>query len=203
MLRIAVTGGIACGKSLVGLALTEMDVPVCDTDALGHQQLAPGAPAFDNLVARFGSGVVDASSGAIDRAALGRLVFQDSVAREDLNAIVHPHVWYALASWFEAQADTDVAAAIALVPLLFETGAEAGAWDAIICVTAREEVVEDRLVNLRGLTQQEARQRVASQLPNIEKAAQADYVIVNNGSTACARQQTKMVMDQIFRKEKV
>ena len=110
-------------------------------------------------------------------------------------------MWSALESWFESCATRKAKAAVALVPLLFETGAQRRTWDAIVCVTASEAVVEDRLVNLRGLTQEEARGRVAAQLPNMEKAAQAEYVIVNNGSAASARQQTEMVIKQIFKKE--
>jgi dephospho-CoA kinase len=201
MLRVAVTGGIACGKSLVGNCLAEMQVPVCDTDELAHRLLMPGEAAYAGVVARFGSGIVLPTSGEIDRTILGSLVFNDETARRDLNDLVHPHVWTALDRWFAECEQARASCAVALVPLLFETGAESRGWAAVVCVTARDELVEERLIAYRGLTPVQARQRVAAQLPNQKKAAQADYVIVNNGGVDCVKQQAESVIAKILQKE--
>lgn len=193
MVRIAITGGIACGKSLVASYVAEQGVPVCEADALAHAVLAPGEAVHRAVVERFGPEIVG-PDGVIDRCRLGRLVFEDNRRLADLNALTHPEILRRVRAWLAAQsAETPVAAAV--IPLLYEIGDEAN-WDRVVCVAAPE---ADQLRRLgeRGLTKEEARRRVASQWPQVRKTARADFVIYNGGSRELLRQQTNDVMRSI------
>lgn len=172
---LAVTGGIACGKSEVGRILAQQGFAVLDTDWLAHQLMKTGTPVFQKTVERFGSTVIG-SDGEIDRAVLGRIVFDDPDALKALNRIVHPTVMKAVEQWKVEQAGD----AAVLVPLLFEVGWCDG-WGAIICVSADEEQVFQRL-ETRGMKRGEATRRVAAQMPLKEKEERADFIIENNGS---------------------
>lgn len=170
---IAVTGGIACGKSETGRVLSEQGFTVLDTDLLAHELMKRGRPLFEKVVARFGGPVVG-ENGEINRKVLGGIVFSDDEAREELNALVHPVVIDETERWIKRQT-ADVAV---LIPLLYETGWVDG-WDAVICVSSTDEQIVQRLRG-RGLNEAEARGRISAQMPLEEKEQQADFVIVNN-----------------------
>lgn len=170
---LAVTGGIACGKSETGRLLAEEGFAVLDTDALAHEVMAAGSPIFQQLVGRFGEGVVG-KNGELDRKALGTIVFNDPDALSDLNAMVHPAVIEAAEHW-KARQSGDCAV---LVPLLFETGWING-WSAVVCLSAEEETVFQRLEK-RGLSPDEVRKRISAQMPLSEKKKKSDFVIENN-----------------------
>jgi len=194
MLRIAVTGGIACGKSLVGSFLEDGGVAVCDSDALAHETIAPGQPAHGEIIEAFGEGVLDAK-GAVDRAVLGDRVFSDPEQREKLNAIVHPRVREGWRAWLREREAASRAAAV-IIPLLFEVGVDLE-WDAIICVTAAEATQLQRMAT-RGLSEADARRRLAAQLPNAEKARRSGYVIENSGTVEELRMQVNEVIERIL-----
>ena len=196
-LALGVTGGIACGKSEVGRVLQRSGVPVLDADDVAHDLMRPGRPVHRAVVRRFGRGIVG-PSGAIDRAALGRIVFADATARSELNALVHPAVRRARERWMrEALRRHPVAAAI--VPLLFETGA-GDAFDAVICVAApRREVM--RRLRARGLTAAAAAQRVRAQMPLREKRRRADRVIENDGTLAGLARATRRALASLIEQE--
>jgi dephospho-CoA kinase len=194
MLRVAVTGGIACGKSLVGSILRERGYAVCETDELAHELMKPGEPAYEEIVKIFGEDILD-SAGYIHRGRLGALVFEKPRCRSRLNGIVHPRVRDEWRSWLrERPEETEVA--IVIIPLLFEVDAHSG-WNAIICVSAAEETQLARLKE-RGLTDDQARLRIRSQMPNAEKAKRSDYVIYNDGTREALRMRTDQVMRQII-----
>jgi dephospho-CoA kinase len=194
MLTVGVTGGIACGKSLIGTLLKDGGIAVCESDQLGHTIIEPGTPAYCEIIEAFGDSVLD-ESGAIDRGELGRRVFSDSRERERLNAIVHPRVRQAWKAWLsDRPQDSEVAAVI--VPLLYEVGAE-GEFDVVICVSASEPTQMARLVD-RGLSESDARFRIAAQMSTEEKAARADYNIQNDGTKESLEVKTLEVMDTIL-----
>ncbi len=197
-LRVALTGGIACGKSTAGRMLAEHGVAVCDADEIARELLAPGTPYTRRVIERFGPSIVDAA-GAIDRRALGRRVFMDAAERAALEAIVHPETLRRLGAWLDEQRRMGRSAA-AIVPLLFEVGATVG-WDAVICVTADMAVVRRRLAE-RGLTPDEAERRVAAQWSLAEKARRADYVIENNGTLDELRRAVEQTWQMISKKER-
>jgi len=196
-LALGVTGGIACGKTEVGRVLRSRGFPVLDADDVAHDLMGPGKPVHRAVVRRFGPDVVSAS-GAIDRGALGRLVFADATARQELNVLVHPAVFRAMDRWMrDALRRHPVAAAI--VPLLFETGA-GDAFDAVICVAAPRCEVMKRL-RARGLTAADATRRIRAQMPLREKRRLADRVIVNDGNLAGLAQTTRRVLASLIEEE--
>jgi dephospho-CoA kinase len=190
MLTIAITGGIACGKSLAGRYLSEMGVPVCEADDLARAVLAKGEPVRDRVVESFGPGIV-MPDGEIDRAALAALVFGDAGKRGQLNALTHPEIMRRLRAWVSGQSAKSPYVA-AVIPLLYEIKDEAH-WDVVVCVSAPEAEQRRRLV-MRGMTAEEAEARMRSQLRLAEKMERSDYVIFNGGSEMLLEEQVGRVM---------
>jgi dephospho-CoA kinase len=178
MLKIALTGGIATGKSYVLEGFRRRGIPVLDADTLAHGVMAPGTEATAAIAARFGN--VIGVDGAVDRAKLGPIVFADAGARRDLEAIVHPAVYRSITAGVRAFERLGGSPFVVVdVPLLYETG-HASDFDRVI-VTACPVEVQLRRLAARGLTDAEARQRLAAQQTTDEKAARADFVIGTDG----------------------
>jgi len=196
MVRIAVTGGIACGKSLVGKFLSGQGIPVCEADVLAHEKMSPGTRVFSRVVRVFGNGILGAD-GAIDRRVLGRRVFSNPQQVAALNAIVHPAVKNAWKEWLAIKQKTARAAAV-VVPLLYEVG-EGEGWDAVICVTSAPVLQIQRLKG-RGLSRPEACRRMQAQMGTAEKAERADFVIVNDGTRTMLEEQSNRVVRHIVEK---
>ncbi|PPG90010.1 dephospho-CoA kinase [Rathayibacter rathayi] len=178
---LALTGGIASGKSTVARRLAEHGAVVVDADVLARQVVEPGEPALAAIIERFGPAVIR-SDGALDRAALGTIIFSDAVARADLNAITHPAVTLRSQRLFAeaAAADPDVVV-VYDVPLLAE-GRGAREFDEVVVVHAPQRTRIERLVALRGMTEEQARARVSSQASDEERLALADVVIDSSGT---------------------
>jgi dephospho-CoA kinase len=199
MLKVALTGGIATGKSFVVGELSRHGVPCLDADALAHGVMQPGTEATAAIAERFGREVID-PSGGVNRAALGSIVFADAGARRDLEAIVHPAVYRAIEAGlraFERLGDTPLA--VVDIPLLYETG-RAGDFDAVVATVCTVERQTARLRE-RGLTDDQARQRLAAQLPAEEKARRADYVISTDGTFDETRAQVTHVVEALAERE--
>jgi dephospho-CoA kinase len=180
MLKIALTGGIATGKSYVLDQFRRRGVPCLDADELAHGVTAAGTEATAAIAARFGMAIL-AADGAVDRAKLGPIVFADPAARRDLEAVVHPAVFRAIAAGLRAFELTGIYPfAVVDVPLLFETGAETS-FDRVIVTACPPELQIARLAK-RGMSEADARQRLAAQWPTGDKAARADYVIRTDGT---------------------
>jgi dephospho-CoA kinase len=180
VLKVALTGGIATGKSYVLDRFRRHGVPCLDADALAHGVEAAGTEATAAIAARFGAHVLMAD-GSVDRAKLGPIVFADPAARRELEAIVHPAVYRAITAGLRGFEQIGGAAyAVVDVPLLYETGA-ADKFDRVI-VTVCPEPVQLARLTARGLSEQAARQRLAAQLPAADKAARAHFVIRTDGA---------------------
>lgn len=188
------TGGIACGKNLVGEALAARGAEVIDTDAVSHALLRNGQPLHCRVVAAFGRRILG-PGGEIDRGALGRIVFADPAKRRRLERLVHPAVIRAVDRWLRARRRL----AAVLVPLAYEVGWER-AWDRVVCVAAPAPVQLARL-RRRGLSEAEARARIAAQWPVEEKMRRADFVVFNSGGLASARKQAARILNSIRRYE--
>lgn len=188
MKRVALTGGIATGKSYVRAQFEALGVPTIDADLLARQAVEPGAPAFRAVVDRFGPGVVG-PSGALDRRRLGAIVFADPEARRDLERIVHPYVRQAMEAWF-ARLDPLHPFAVADIPLLYETGRERE-FDVVVVAACAPETQVARVMARDRLTEAEARQRLAAQLPIEEKVRRADHVIRTDGPFKETRKQVR------------
>lgn len=172
---IAVTGGIACGKSTSGEALETLGVPVLDTDAVAHDLLVNDSAVRRELRDRFGAGVF--SGDAVDRKALGRVVFADAAARQALEAILHPRIRSRVREWLATAGAGRVAAV--QVPLLYEAGWE-GEFGRVVCVACSPAVQRERLRS-RGLDEAEIDRRLAAQMPVEEKMKRANVVLWNDG----------------------
>jgi dephospho-CoA kinase len=180
MLRIALTGGIATGKSHVLQLCRNRGVPCLDADDLAHGVTTAGTEATAAIAERFGLDVLDAS-GAVDRHTLARIVFADASARRELEAIVHPAIYRAIAAGLRAfELIEHSPLAIVDIPLLYETG-HAGDFDRVIATACSRETQMTRLRE-RGLSGIEAEQRLAAQMSAAEKASRADYVIRTEGT---------------------
>lgn len=190
MRRVALTGGIATGKSHVRAEFERLGVPTIDADVLAREAVAPGTPALVAIANRFGGDLID-STGALDRRKLAALVFTDPAARRDLEAIVHPAVGARIDAWFDALA-TRHAFAVADIPLLYETGRERDFHEVIVTACDPETQVR-RVVGRDSITEQEARQRIAAQLSTEEKVRQADHVITTDGSFDDTNSQVRRV----------
>lgn len=177
-MRIGVTGGIASGKTLVSDALARLGAVVIDADLIAREVVEPGTAGLAEIVERFGPEILG-DDGALDRAALGEIVFADDAARADLNAIVHPRV-RARASALEASAPTGAVVAH-IIPLLVETGQQ-DAYDGVLVVDAPDDVRERRLMQRNALTREQARARIAAQATRDERLAAATWVIDNSGA---------------------
>ena len=187
-MRVAITGGIACGKSLFSHYLSQLGVDILDADDVVHRLEEPGGAAVDAITQLFGEGV-RRPDGGIDRAVLGTLVFDDEAARARLNRVVHPLVKAAFKAWL-SEPGKGVKAAV--IPLLFEVGWDAE-WDVIICLASSEAVQLERLMRVRGLSEEQARRRIAAQMPVAEKAARSHLVVNNDADVATLAQEAARV----------
>jgi len=194
MVKIAVTGGIACGKSRVADYLEARDIPVCDADRLAHRALAPDGAAYALVLAFYGDTILT-PTGLIDRVKLGNIVFADAGARSRLNQLVHPVVKAEIEQWLAGKSTAGCTRVAVVVPLLFEANMEQG-WDATICVACSPEVQHARLLE-RGLNAEACRQRVAAQLPLEAKIKRSDFVIWNNGTIASLESKIQTVLKLI------
>jgi dephospho-CoA kinase len=194
VLTVGLTGGIATGKSYVLDQFRRRGVPCLDADELVHGVEAAGTEATAAIAARFGAEVL-AADGSVNRARLGPIVFADPAARRELEAIVHPAVYRAIAAGVRAFELTGTHAfAIVDVPLLFETGADQR-FDRVIVTACPPEIQIARLQQ-RGLNEEAARQRLAAQWPTEKKAAHADFVVRTDGTF----EETNAQIDDIFRR---
>lgn len=184
---VGLTGGIGSGKSALAAELRSLGVPVVDADAIARDCLAPGTSGLDAVVGRFGREVL-AADGTLDRAALAAIVFADASARHDLEAITHPciraGIEAALAT-LAARTDPPVLAVVEH-PLLVETGAHERV-DSVVVVEAPLAVRIARLVAQRGMSEADARGRIAAQVDDATRRACADHVVNNDGDLVALR----------------
>ena len=191
-MKIALTGGIACGKSLVAKFLRELGVQTLDADDVVHELEAPGGAAIPAIVASFGQSVL-APDGGIDRAKLAALVFTgegrkvrcrpNGTPLQALEAILHPLVRQRLLDFARLPPvpHSPFPISLAIIPLLFESHFDSD-YDIILCVSSTEDRQIDRMMRTRGYTRAQAEGRLAAQMPVAEKAARADWTIQNNST---------------------
>lgn len=180
---VALTGGIASGKSTVSGRLAEHGAVIVDADELAREVVEPGTPALEAIRQRFGDGVI-AADGSLNRAGLGAIVFGDPEALAELNAITHPAVWRtALARFAQAEASDPHAIVVYDVPLLVEasTGRPLR-FDRVVVVEAERAERLRRLVHERGMSAEDAARRIDAQADDSQRRAVADVVLDNNGS---------------------
>lgn len=196
-LVVGLTGGIGSGKSTVGgLLARRREVTVIEADAVVHQLQRKGEPVFEAIVERFGAGVVG-GDGELDRGALGEIVFSDDSARRDLEAIVHPAVGVEMVR-LRSLAESEGKIVFLDIPLLAEAGPDAKQrWglDAVVVVYTPLETAIGRLVEQRGMAEDDARARAAAQLSPEDRRTAADFIVDNSLGPA----ELELEVDRLWR----
>ncbi|WP_110114080.1 dephospho-CoA kinase [Bacillus sp. CGMCC 1.16541] len=177
---IGLTGGIASGKSTVAHMMEELEIPVVDADKIAKEVVEVGTDTYHQIVQTFGEEILQKDR-SIDRVKLGAIIFQNKEEREKLNAIVHPAVRQSMLRQKEQFLQDGNEIVVLDIPLLFESDLT-HLVDRVIVVYVDEDVQLARLMKRNGLTEEEAKSRIQSQMPLVQKIALADSVINNNGS---------------------
>lgn len=198
MLRLGLTGGIASGKSAVAAMLRDIGFAVLDADSLAHKLIEPGQPAYEEVVQEFGPTIL-APGGRVDRPKLSAIVFSDRAKLDRLNAIVHPRVSEVIFSQFEAWKRAGIRDAVFVeAALLVESGIHKSLDGLVVAWCSPEQQIERLLT--RGLSEAEARRRIASQLPVEEKLGLATEKIDCTGSLEETRRQVEGLAAKLRRK---
>ncbi len=199
MLKVGLTGGIGCGKSHILREFHKLGVYTIDADEIAHQVILPKQPAYGKILDTFGPEIL-ASDQTIDRKKLGKVVFSDEKARQQLNQIVHPFVREEEASRvaeFENQETPRSPMIMVDAALMVETGSYRK-YDFVIVVYCQPGVQLQRLISRDRFSQEEALQRIGSQMPLLEKIKYADYIIENSGRLSETNKQVKQIFTELL-----
>jgi dephospho-CoA kinase len=180
MFAIGLTGGIGSGKSAVADQLVERGAVLIDADLVAREVVEPGGPAYQPLIDRFGTDILDGHS-KVDRPALAAKVFSNPEALRDLNAITHPAIGIEMIQRRQALADSDAVVVLA-IPLLTAQHRETVGLNAVVVVDCPTEVAIERLVTLRSMERADAQARIDAQISRPERNKEADFVLDNSGS---------------------
>lgn len=199
MLKVALTGGVACGKSTIGQMLVARGAHLIRADEIAHQLMRPGEATYQAIVGHFGDGILHVD-GSIDRQKLADAAFGAGRVKE-LNAIVHPAVVAFQERWMEETGSRDPSAVVIVeAALIFEAGVQAR-FDKIVAVICRPEQKAERFAARQKLSLDDARaeveRRSAAQIPDDAKARAADYVIDNSGDLATAERQVNELWEKL------
>ncbi len=190
------TGGIACGKSTVASFFRALGARTIDADEIGHEMLRQPGTAFDEIIKRFGTGILTAS-GEIDRKLLGMAVFSDPQKRLELNIILHPRIIKRQEELVEQYCQESPGAVVIVdAALIYEAGVEDHFAKVLVAWCAREQQ-EERLIAKTGISREEAARRIAAQIPAEEKRRRADFVIDCSGSLASTQAQVEVLYPQL------
>jgi dephospho-CoA kinase len=189
------TGGVGMGKSTAAGFFLQLGARIVDTDELAHQLVEPGQLALAEIQKEFGSGLI-AGDGRLKRQELARLVFSEPAARNKLEGILHPRIRECWQAQVETWRSENCPLAMVVIPLLFETCAEAG-FDKIICVACSPEGQLERL-RARGWPADQIHGRIAAQLPVEQKQARSHYVVWTEGSLANHRRQVEAIVKKLI-----
>jgi dephospho-CoA kinase len=193
MKTFGITGGIGMGKSTAAAILRERGVPVVDTDDLARQVVAPGEPALAEIQYAFGRELV-AADGSLKRDQLASLVFSNPEARTKLESILHPRIQRLWETQLTAWRVEGRAVAAVVIPLLFETKVES-AFDSVICLACSDATQRSRLA-ARGWSPDQIAQRIAAQMPVIEKMSRSDHVVWTEGEAAVTATQLERILSR-------
>ena len=193
MVTVALTGNVGSGKSTVAAIWQEAGIPVLSADAVAREVVKPGTTGLSAVVDAFGPDVLD-DTGALDRDAMRRVVFDDPDARARLESILHPLIGARRDRWVEERREEGAVLVVAEVPLLFEVGLETE-FDSSVMVAATRDVCLERLTESRGLSREEGLKIWSAQMDPAEKESRADYVIHNNGTLADLRDRALALLD--------
>ena len=193
MLAVGLTGGIGSGKSAVADLLVARGAVLIDADQVARDVVAPGGPAYQPLVDRFGPGIV-APDGTIDRPALAAVAFADEATRLELNAITHPAIGIAMIQARDALAETDDIVVLA-IPLLTAVHRETVKLHKVVVVDTPTDIALERLLSQRGFERADAEARIKAQITREERVKEADFVLDNSGDRAALEAQVARLWD--------
>lgn len=191
---MGLTGGIGAGKSEASEYLKRLGIPVLDTDVVARELVTPGQPALDQIVAAFGSGILD-FQGHLDRTRLGLRVFEDSAALQQLEAILHPRIYDGWTAWTREQALHDHRLCAVVIPLLYEKGYDSH-FQVTLALGCTPQTQRQRL-HQRQWTDQMIDQRLAAQWPMSEKLQRANYCLWSEGQREALHQQIEVVLKSV------
>ena len=200
MLAVGLTGGIGSGKSAVADLLVERGAVLIDADQVARDVVAPGGPAYQLLIDRFGQGIV-ATNGAIDRQALANIAFADEESRLALNAITHPAIGIRMIEIRDAFADTDHIVVLA-IPLLTALHRETVKLHKVVVVDTPTDIALERLLAHRGFDKADAEARIRSQISREERVKEADYVLDNSGDRPALDREVAKLWDWLLAAQK-
>ena len=195
MKLFGLTGGIGMGKSTSAAILLRRGLPVIDTDVIAREIVEPGQPALAEVAARFGPELIDAGGG-LRRSRLAQIVFASPEKLKELEAILHPRIREKWIEAVERWRRESRAAGVVVIPLLFETSAEAQ-FDAVICTACSAATQHTRLIE-RGWTDEQIRQRIAAQWPIEKKTAASNFVVWTEGDLQLHERQLEMILGDYF-----
>ena len=194
MITMGLTGGIGAGKSEASDYLKRLGIPVLDTDVVARELVTPGQPALDQIVAAFGSGILD-FQGHLDRTRLGLRVFEDSAALRRLEAILHPRIYEGWTAWIRQQSLQDQRLCAVVIPLLYEKGYDSH-FQVTLALGCTPPTQRQRL-HQRQWTDQMIDQRLAAQWPMSEKLQRANYCLWSEGQREALHQQIEVVLKSV------
>lgn len=196
-LLVGLTGGIATGKSTVAKMLRELGCVIIDADVLAREVVEPGEPAYEDIVAAFGSDVIQAN-GSLDRKRLGAIVFADAARRKRLEAMTHPRIRERFARRLQELTEQGFAGLVFFdAAVMIESGNYRN-MDRLVVVATDEATQRERLQGRDGIGADEAARRMASQMPVAEKAKLADHVIDNSGDRGATERQVRRVHEALL-----
>ena len=190
--KIGVTGSIACGKSLVRKILDNLDIPSIDADEIVHEILQKDRKIIEQIVTLFGPEILN-NDGGINRKELAKIVFPDQQKLKQLESIIHPHTYNKI-DYFINESNKDIVAVV--IPLLFENNRQ-HMFDIVWLVTTEENQQIERLKLRDEVSDDEAKQRIAAQMPQNVKMAMADVIIDNSGSVEQTQKQVESLVSKI------
>ncbi len=196
MLAVGLTGGIGSGKSAVADLLVERGAVLIDADQVARDVVAPGGPAYQPLIDRFGQGIV-AADGTIDRQALANVAFADEESRLALNAITHPAIGIRMIEMRDALADTDHIVVLA-IPLLTALHRETVKLHKVVVVDTPTDVALERLLSQRGFDRADAEARIRAQISREERCKEADYVLDNSADRPALEREVAKLWDWLL-----
>jgi dephospho-CoA kinase len=196
MLAVGLTGGIGSGKSAVADLLVERGAVLIDADQVARDVVAPGGPAYQPLLDRFGPGILD-GDGTIDRKALAAVAFADDESRLALNAITHPAIGIAMIEARDALSETDHIVVLA-IPLLTALHRDTVKLHKVVVVDAPTDIALERLLSQRGFDRADAEARIRSQISREERVKEADYVLDNSGDRATLEREVARLWDWLL-----
>jgi dephospho-CoA kinase len=197
MIKVGLTGGIACGKSVVRRRIEERGIPTLDADQVVHALLGAGSEVVSEIAGAFGEGILS-PDGSVDRKALGAIVFADEGARARLNAIVHPRVHREIEAFFEKTSSEGSRVAVVDAALMVETGSFRR-YDRVIVAHCPRDQQRERLMRRDGISREDAERRISAQMPIEEKRRYADFLVDTSGTMAETLARTDAVVDELLR----